>query len=93
MRSSKVNGSSSCETMPTPRRGFRHLPLEDSDTTGCPGREVDGSMVSKWVISPTYKWGIPWGYNPLILTFDTNFLGHPSSVESPWRKEKNKATA
>ena len=31
-------------------------------------------MVSNWVISPTYKWGIPWGYNPLILTFDPNFL-------------------
>ena len=25
-------------------------------------------MVSKWVISPTYKWSSPWGYNPLILT-------------------------
>ena len=22
--------------------------------------------------------GIHWGYNPLILTFDPNFLGHPS---------------
>ena len=22
-------------------------------------------MVSKWVISPTYKWGMNWGYNPL----------------------------
>ena len=22
-------------------------------------------MVGKRVISPTYKWGIPWGYNPL----------------------------
>ena len=22
--------------------------------------------------------GIYWGYNPLILTFDPNFLGHPS---------------
>ena len=21
-----------------------------------------GSMVRKWAISPTYKWGIPWGY-------------------------------
>ena len=32
---------------------------------GCP-RKL-GSMVSKWVISPTYKWGIPWGgKNPLI---------------------------
>ena len=30
-------------------------------------------MVSKWVISPTYKWGIPWGYNPRILTIDPNF--------------------
>ena len=47
-----------------------------------------GSMVSKWVmlvngfdqwaISPTYKWGIPWGYNPLILTIDPNFLGNLS---------------
>ncbi len=24
--------------------------------------------------------GIYWGYNPLILTFDPNFLGHPSIV-------------
>ena len=31
-------------------------------------------MVSKWVISPTYKWGMNWGYNPLILTIDPNFL-------------------
>ena len=23
-------------------------------------------MVSKWVISPPYKWGKHWGYNPLI---------------------------
>ena len=23
-----------------------------------------------------------WGYNPLILTFDTNFLGHPSRRSS-----------
>ncbi len=30
-------------------------------------------MASKWVSSPTYKWGIPWGYNPLILTIDPNF--------------------
>ena len=41
---------------------------------------VLGSMVSKWVISPTYKWGIPWGYNQLILTFDPSFLGHPRYV-------------
>ena len=24
------------------------------------------------------KNGVYWGYNPLILTFDPNFLGHPS---------------
>jgi len=30
-------------------------------------------LVIKWVISPTYKRGIPWGYNLLILTFDPNF--------------------
>ena len=24
--------------------------------------------------------GVFWGYNPLILTFDPNFLGHPSSL-------------
>ena len=31
------------------------------------GSMVNGSMGYD---SPTYKWGIPWGYNPLILTFD-----------------------
>ena len=36
-------------------------------------------MVTKWVLSPAYKW-VYWGYNPLILTFDPNFLGHPSGV-------------
>ena len=30
-------------------------------------------MVSKWIISPTYKWLVYWGYNPLILTIDPNF--------------------
>ena len=25
-----------------------------------------GSMVSKLVVSPTYKWGIPWDYTPLV---------------------------
>ena len=29
-----------------------------------------------------YKWGIPWGYNPLILTFDPNSLPYlPSKIE------------
>ena len=31
-------------------------------------------MVSKWIITPA-------GYNPLILTIDPNFLGHPSVSE------------
>ena len=39
--------------------------LNGEKLLGCAGQEVNGSMVSKWVISPTYKWGIPWGYNPL----------------------------
>ena len=34
-------------------------------------------MVSKWVITYS-KMGYILGYNPLILTFDPNFLGHPS---------------
>ena len=32
-----------------------------------------GSMVSKWVISPTYKWDILGLTHPLILTIDPNF--------------------
>ena len=24
--------------------------------------------------------GVYWGYNPLILTIDPNFLGHPSKI-------------
>ena len=30
-------------------------------------------MVSKWVISPTYKWGMLGWNHPLILTIDPNF--------------------
>ena len=47
-----------------------HLRCEDI-ILGC-SRKL-GSMVSTWLISPTYKWGIPWGYNPLILTFYQHF--------------------
>ena len=36
------------------------------------GRKL-GSMVSKWDISPTYKWGILGWNHPLILTIDPNF--------------------
>ena len=47
------------------------------ETLGCVrklGSIVNGSMA---YFTDPYKWGIPWGYNPLILTFDPNFLGHP----------------
>ena len=39
---------------------------------GCPGQEVIGiNGYSKWAISPTYKWGMNWGYNGIthLLTF------------------------
>ena len=41
---------------------------------------VIGSMAET---SPTFTWGITWGYNPLILTFDPNFLGHSSTCHVP----------
>ena len=46
----------------------------------CPGKEVIGSMVigSMGYFTDPYKWGIPWGFSPLILAIDPNFLGHPS---------------
>ena len=37
------------------------------------GQEVRINGQDQWVISPTYKWGMNWGYNPLILTIDPNF--------------------
>ncbi len=33
--------------------------------------------------------GVCWGYNPLILTFDPNFLGHPSSLTHPVELKPN----
>ena len=36
-------------------------------------------MVRIKVISPTYKWGITWGYNPLILPINPNFQRDISS--------------
>ena len=52
------------------------VPLEGSD-------RINGDRINGLVISPTYKWGINWGEkNPLILTIDPNFLGHPST---PWK--------
>ena len=38
------------------------------------GSMVIGSMGYNLLIH-----GVYWGYNPLILTFDPNFLGHPST--------------
>ena len=38
---------------------------------GCPRRL--GSMVSNWIISPTYKWKIPWGYNPFTIHWSIHF--------------------
>ncbi len=48
---------------------------------GCPGWKL-GSMVRKWIISPTYKSGIL-GLKPIYYPF-TNFLGHPSTP-FPWK--------
>ena len=31
-------------------------------------------MVSKWLKTNICQWGLCWGYNPLILTFDPDFL-------------------
>ena len=49
-------------------------------------------MLSKWVISPTYKWGSPWGYNPLIrsplilTSWDIQVGGPPRALT---RKKSN----
>ena len=47
---------------------------------GCPGQEVIGSMVIGSVgdFTPRNTPYISRGNNPLILTIDPNFLGHPS---------------
>ena len=46
---------------------------------GCPGQEVIGSMGYFTYLYMEYIGVI---YNPLILTVDTNFLGHPSRRSS-----------
>ena len=46
----------------------------------------------KWLGSMGYNPpinGINQGYNPLILTFDPNFLGHPSTIIEPRKKTSN----
>ena len=51
-------------------------------------RKFFDQLVSKWVVNlqPTYiKWGIPWGYNPLILTsLLTSKTGHASNLYISW---------
>ena len=54
---------------------------------GCPlSQEVDGSMVSINGLFHLLINGVYWGYNPLILTIDPNFLGHPSSPFHEWAR-------
>ena len=43
----------------------------------------DQCWSDQWDISPTCKWGTPWGYNPLILSIDpifaaTSYINHPT---------------
>ena len=42
----------------------------------------EGRWFTDWPLaeSATYKWDILVEKNPLILTIDPNFLGHPSSL-------------
>ena len=55
----KKNGTSKKENLKVP------------PPVGCPGQEVDGSMVngSMGYVTDPYKWGIFGIINPLILTF------------------------
>ena len=41
---------------------------------------------------PTYKWGIPWGCNPVILTFDPNFQRDIQDVQTPQGNDFEKTT-
>ena len=51
------------------RHGYLDVPLGVSNLLGSMG-----------LFLPTYKWGVLGWNNPLILTFDPNFLGHPSTL-------------
>ena len=42
-----------------------------------PGRNLGCAWLVNWLFHLGIN-GVFWGYNPLILTFDPNFLGHPS---------------
>ena len=54
---------------------------------GCPPKKLHSKWLSNWFISPIYEWGIPWGYNPLILTiWSIHFLGHPPAGSEAWER-------
>ena len=50
-----------------------------------------GSMVRINGLEPTYTWGIPWGYNPLILTIDPKFQRDIQvASQNVWRPNMSK---
>ncbi len=74
----QLSGPSDLSIRQTPVTEIR---CETQFLLGCP------LEVSKWLVNVVINLlinGIYWGYNPcynpLILTFDPNFLGHPSST-------------
>ena len=59
-------------------------PKSQTSPLGCPGTEVIG-MVRINGLFHLLTNGVYWGYKPLILTIDPNFLGHPSR----WFKQRD----
>ena len=43
-----------------------------------PRRKLGATVSINGLFHLPINWLVYWGYNPLILTFDPNFLGHPS---------------
>ena len=67
-----------CLTVLTPWQPVEKHTEGVTHPLGCPKWKL-GSMVSKWIILYLLINGIYfWGCNPWILTFHSNFLGHPS---------------
>ena len=57
----------------------KNIPIKHRTSGGMTGRLV--TRCPRKLVNVCYNLlinGIYWGYNPLILTFDPNFLGHPS---------------
>ena len=59
-----------------PRYSIRHFQIQDEPSIRKLGCKWLGTM--GWLFHVLIR--IYWGYNPLILTFDPNFLGHPSML-------------